>query len=99
MPVLIYDFLQSARLLTNSVISFRDNCVTGIKTNAEKMRDGLERSLMLATALNPYIGYENSAAVVKKAYEEDLSTREACLMLGYMTGDEFDRVFRPEEMV
>ena len=99
MPVLIYNFLQSVRLLTDSINSFNENCVSGIKANAEKMHDDLERSLMLATALNPYIGYENAVNVVKKAYSEDISLREACLKLSYLNEDEFDRVFHPEEMV
>ena len=99
MPVLIYNFLQSIRLLTDSITSFNENCVSGIKANAEKMHTDLERSLMLATALNPYIGYENAVNVVKKAYSEDISLREACLKLGYLNEDEFDQVFRPEEMV
>ena len=99
MPVLIYNFLQSVRLLADSINSFNENCVSGIKANAEKMRTDLERSLMLATALNPYIGYENAVNVVKKAYSENISLREACLMLGYTTAEEFDRVFHPEDMV
>ena len=99
MPVIIYNFLQSVRLLADSVTSFNENCVSGIKANAEKMHSDLERSLMLATALNPYIGYENAVKVVKKAYNEDISLREACLKLGYLSAEEFDRVFHPEEMV
>ena len=99
MPVLIYDFLQSVRLLADSVDSFRRNCAAGIKANAEKMREDLNRSLMLATVLSPYIGYEKTVEVVRKAYSEDISLRDACLSLGYMTEEEFDRVFRPEEMV
>ena len=99
MPVLIYNFLQSVRLLADSINSFNKNCVSGIKANAEKMRTDLERSLMLATALNPYIGYENAVKVVKKAYNEDISLREACLELGYLSAEEFDRVFHPEEMI
>ena len=99
MPVLIYNFLQSVRLLADSVNSFTANCVSGIKANTEKMREDLNRSLMLATVLSPYIGYENTVRVVKKAYSENISLKEACLSLGYMAEEEFDRVFRPEEMV
>jgi fumarate hydratase class II len=99
MPVIIYNFLQSVRLLVDSVTSFNENCVSGIKANAEKMHSDLEMSLMLATALNPYIGYENAVKVVKKAYNEDIGLREACLELGYLSAEEFDRVFNPEEMV
>ena len=99
LPVTAYNFLQSARLLTDSIRSFTERCVSGITANRAKMRENLHRSLMLVTALNPYIGYENAAKVAKKAYEEDLSLREACLSLGYMTAEEFDRVFRPEALV
>ena len=99
MPVLIYNFLQSVRLLADSINSFNENCVSGIKANAEKMHTDLARSLMLATALNPYIGYENAVKVVQKAYSENTSLREACLVLGYMTAEEFDRVFHPEDMI
>ncbi|MBQ7282091.1 MAG: class II fumarate hydratase, partial [Spirochaetales bacterium] len=70
-----------------------------IKANREKMRSNLHDSLMLVTALNPYIGYERAAQVAKKAYAENLSLKEACLGLGFMTEEEFDRVFRPEQMV
>ena len=99
MPVLIYNFLQSARLLADSMLSFHDNCVAGIKANREKMRGNLHNSLMLVTALNPHIGYENAARVAKKAYAENISLRESCISLGYLTAGEFDRVFHPEQMV
>ena len=99
MPVLIYNFLQSARLLADSMLSFHDHCVSGIRANREKMHHNLHNSLMLVTALNPYIGYENAARVAKKAYKENTSLKEACVSLGYLTGDEFDKVFHPEAMV
>ena len=99
MPVCAYNFLQSARLLSEAIVSFDRNCVSGIKANREKMRSNLHNSLMLVTALNPYIGYERAAQVAKKAYAENLSLKEACLGLGFMTEKEFDRVFRPEQMV
>ena len=99
LPVMAYNFLQSARLLTDSIRSFNERCVSGITANREKMRENLHRSLMLVTALNPYIGYENAAKVAKKAYEENLSLKEACLSLGFMNEEEFDRVFKPEELV
>ena len=99
MPVLAYNFLQSARLLAEAMVSFDRSCLRGLRANREKMEENLNRSLMLVTALNPHIGYENSARVAKKAYEEDISLREACLTLGYLTAEEFDRVFRPENMV
>ena len=99
MPVCAYNFLQSARLLSEAIVSFDKNCVSGIKANREKMRSNLHNSLMLVTALNPYIGYERAAQVAKKAYEDNLSLKNACIALGFMTEEEFDRVFRPEQMV
>lgn len=99
LPVLAYNFLQSARLLAESVASFNENCAAGIKANREKMRENLRRSLMLVTALSPHIGYENAAKVAKKAYEEDVSLREACLALGFLSAERFDEAFHPEEMV
>ncbi|MBQ3316924.1 MAG: class II fumarate hydratase, partial [Spirochaetales bacterium] len=99
MPVCAYNFLQSARLLSEAIVSFDKNCVSGIKANRERMRSNLHDSLMLVTAQNPYIGYEKAAQVAKKAYAENLSLKEACLGLGFMTEKEFDRVFRPEQMV
>jgi fumarate hydratase class II len=99
MPVLIYNFLQSARLLSESMRSFHDHCVAGIKANRQKMHDNLHNSLMLVTALNPHIGYENAARVAKKAYAENISLKEACIALGYLTEEKFDAVFHPEQMV
>ena len=99
MPVCIYNFLQSARLLREAMISFEKNCVSGIRPNAEKMKENLDNSLMLVTALNPYIGYENATQVAKKAYKENLSLKEACVALGFLKAEEFDRIIRPEEMV
>ena len=99
MPVLAYNFLQSARLLAECMISFHDHCVTGIRANREKMHDNLHNSLMLVTALNPYIGYENAAKTVKKAYAEDISLKEACVALGYLTEERFNEVFHPEKMI
>ena len=99
MPVIIYNFLQSVRLLADGIISFNDNCVTGIKANKEKMNHNLYNSLMLVTALNPYIGYENAAKTAKKAYKDGISLKESCVSLGFLTEEEFDKVFHPEEMV
>ena len=99
MPVMIYDFLQSARLLTDSLKSFNDRCVTGITANREKMHENLHRSLMLVTALNPYIGYENAAKTAHKAFDENISLKEACVALGFLTAEKFDEVFHPEEMI
>jgi len=99
MPVLIYNFLQSARLLSDAMVSFHDHCVSGIRANREKMRGNLHNSLMLVTALNPYIGYENAAKTAKKAYAENISLKEACVQLGFLTEEQFDDVFHPEQMV
>ena len=99
MPVLAYNFLQSARLLAEAMVSFHDHCVTGIRANREKMGHNLHNSLMLVTALNPYIGYENAAKTAKKAYAENISLREACVRLGFLTEAQFDQVFHPEQMV
>ena len=99
MPVLIYNFLQSVRLLSDGIESFNKNCAAGIKVNREKMRENLSRSLMTVTALNPYIGYENSAKVAKLAYSEGVTLKEACLRLGFLDEKKFDEIFRPEKMV
>ncbi len=99
MPVIAYNFLQSARLLSESILSFNAKCAVGITPNKEKMHENLHRSLMLVTALNPYIGYERAAKVSHKAYEENISLKEACVSLGYLSEAEFDKVFHPEEMV
>ena len=99
MPVLIYNFLQSARLLADAMVSFHDHCVSGIRPNREKMSSNLHNSLMLVTALNPYIGYENAAKVAKKAYAENTSLKEACVSFGFLTPAEFDEVFHPEKMI
>ena len=99
MPVCIYKFLQSVRLLSDSLVSFNNNCAVGIKANKEKMDDNLHRSLMLVTCLNPHIGYENAAKTAKKAYKENISLKEACVELGFLTAETFDEVFKPEQMV
>ena len=99
MPVCIYNFLQSVRLLSDAMLSFNQNCVVGIKANKEKMQENLHRSLMLVTCLNPYIGYENAAKTAKKAFQENFSLKEACLQLGFLTEEKFDEVFKPEEMI
>ena len=99
MPVCIYNFLQSARLLAESIVSFNNNCAVGITADKEKMHNNLHNSLMLVTALNPYIGYENAAKTAKKAYKENISLKEACVALGFLTSEKFDEVFHPEQMV
>lgn len=99
MPVCIYNFLQSVRLLADGMRSFHDNCVSGIMANREKMKHNLYNSLMLVTALNPYIGYDNAAKTAKKAHKENISLKEACVQLGFLTPEKFDEVFKPEQMV
>ena len=98
MPVIAYNFLQSVRLLSEAIVSFNDNCASGITANKEKMHFNLYNSLMLVTALNPYIGYENAAKTSHKAYEENISLKDACVSLGFLTAEKFDEVFHPEEM-
>ena len=99
MPVCAYNFLQSARLLAESITAFNNNCAVGITANKEKMRNNLNNSLMLVTALNPYIGYENGAKTAKLAYKENITLKEAGVKLGFFTEEEFDKPVRPEEMV
>lgn len=99
MPVAIYNFLQSARLMSEAILSFNKNCAVGIKANREKMHHNLHNSLMLVTALNPYIGYENAAKTAKKAFKDNISLKDACVELGFLTAERFDEVFHPEEMV
>ncbi len=99
MPVCAYNFLQSVKLLADSIRSFNNNCAVGIVANKDKMHENLHNSLMLVTALNPYIGYDNAAATAKKAFKENISLKQACVELGFLTAEEFDRVFHPEEMV
>ena len=98
LPLIAYNFTQSVRLLSESVRSFRKNCAVGIKVNKGKMHENLHRSLMLVTALNPYIGYENAAKCAHKAFEEDISLKEACVSMGFLTEEKFDEVFKPEQM-
>ena len=99
MPVCIYNFLQSARLLAEAIVSFNDHCAAGITADREKMQENLRRSLMLVTALNPHIGYENAAKVAKKAFQDGCSLREACLALGFLSAEKFDEIFHPEQMI
>ena len=98
-PVMIYNLLQSGRLLADACVSFAENCVEGIQPNRERIRQLLEQSLMLVTALNPHIGYDNAAKVAKKAHAENLTLREAAVALGLLAAEEFDRLVRPEDML
>ncbi len=99
MPVCAYNFLQSARLMAEAIVSFNKNCAVGIVANKEKMHHNLHNSLMLVTALNPFIGYENAAKTAKKAFKDNISLKEACVELGFLTAERFDEVFHPEQMV
>lgn len=98
-PLIIYNFLQSARLLADAMRSFNDRCAVGIEPNPEAIGRNVERSLMLVTALSPHIGYENAASIAKKAHGEKLTLKEAALASGLLTAEQFDRIVRPEEMV
>ena len=99
MPVCIHNFLQSVRLLADAMDSFNERCLSGLRANRDKMEENLRRSLMTVTALNPHIGYENAARVAKLAYSENITLKEACLRLGYLTAEEFDAAFDFERMV
>ncbi len=98
-PLIAHNFLGSARLIADGCDSFREHCVVGIEPNAERLRQNLERSLMLVTALNPHIGYDNAAKIAKKAYADGTSLKEAALALGLLTAEQFDEWVRPDAMV
>lgn len=98
-PVIIYNFLQSARLLADAILSFHDRCIIGIEPNRSIIRHHMEQSLMLVTALNPHIGYEKAAQIAKKAHAERLTLKEAAVRSGLLTEEQFDRFVRPEEMI
>jgi fumarate hydratase class II len=91
--------MQSIRLLGDAAKSFTDNCVAGIRANEPRIRDLLENSLMLVTALSPKIGYDKAAQVAKAAHANGTALREEALRLGFVTAEEFDRIVRPEKMV
>jgi fumarate hydratase class II len=97
-PVLIHNLLHSIRLLWGACSLFSDYMVVGIKPNREQIQHFLTNSLMLVTALSPQIGYDHAAKVAKKAYADDTTLREACVELGFLTGEEFDKIVRPEQM-
>ena len=98
-PVLAYNILQSIKLLSDGVSSFNKNTVKGIEPNVEKINYNLYNSLMLVTALNPHIGYDKAAEVSKKAFKENISLREAIIILNYMSGEDFDKLVKPENMI
>jgi len=98
-PLIIHNFLQSARLLADGAASFNDNCASGIEPNRERIAELMRSSLMLVTALNPHIGYDKAAEIAKKAHQEGTTLREAALALGHVTPEQFDRWVRAEDMV
>jgi len=98
-PMMIYNFLMSARLIGDACVSFTDKLVVGIEPNLERINHYVHNSLMLVTALNPHIGYEKAAEIAKKAYKENKTLKEVAVELGYLTAEEFDRIVRPEKMV
>jgi len=98
-PVMIYNLLQSIRLLADASRSFADKCVTGIRANTDRITQLMEQSLMLVTALNPHIGYDNAAKIAKKAHQEGTTLKQAALAMGLLTEEDFDKFVRPENMV
>ncbi len=98
-PVIIYNILQSIRLLSDVAKNFHDKCLVGIKPNTSRIQEHLEQSLMLATALNPVIGYDKASKIVQKAYKEKLTLKEAALKLGYLTSKQFDEIVDPRKMI
>jgi fumarate hydratase class II len=98
-PLIVHNVLQSIRLLGDGCTSFDEHCATGIEPNRERIDRNLRESLMLVTALNPHIGYDNAAKVAKKAHSEGTTLREAAVALGLLTADKFDELVRPEQMI
>jgi len=98
-PVMIFSLLQSIRLLADACRSFTDSCVAGIEANMERIHELLNESLMLVTALNPVVGYDNAARIAKKAHQEGKTLRDAAVELHLVTAEEFDRAVRPERMI
>jgi fumarate hydratase, class II len=98
-PVMIFNFLMAARLIGDACVSFDDNCVAGIEANTANIKANLEKSLMLVTALNPHIGYENAAKIAKKAHSEHKTLREAAIELGLVTNEQFDQWVDPRKMI
>jgi fumarate hydratase class II len=98
-PLIVHNLLQSVRLLADASVSFTEHCVVGIEPNRERIRELMERSLMLVTALAPHIGYDRAAAIAKAAHRDGVTLREAALRLGYVSAEEFDRLVRPEDML
>ena len=98
-PVMIYNLLQSIRLLADACVSFTDNAVVGIVPNKERIAELMNNSLMLVTALNPHIGYDNAAKIAKQAHAEGKTLKQACIDSGLLTAEQFDEWVRPEDMI
>lgn len=98
-PVIVFNVLNSIRLLGDACQSFREHCVDGIQANTAKITEHLNNSLMLVTALNPHVGYDNAAKIAKNAHEKNITLKESAILLGFMSGEEFDKLVRPEEMI
>ncbi len=98
-PVIIFNVLNSIRLISDACESFREHCVVGIEANRANIQRNLDNSLMLVTALNPHIGYDNAAKVAKKAYQENITLKEAAVKLGLLTAEKFDQIVRPSDMI
>jgi fumarate hydratase class II len=98
-PLVIHNFLQSCRLISDGCVSFNDNCAVGIEPDEARIGELMHRSLMLVTALNPHIGYDKAAQIAKKAHKEGLTLKESALKLGYLTAQQFDQWVKPEDMV
>jgi fumarate hydratase, class II len=98
-PVIIYNFIQSTRLLADGITNFTSKCLVGIKANEKTIKDNVDKSLMLVTALNPYIGYEKAAEVAKYAFEQEISLKDAILQKKYLTEDEFNKIMQPKNMI
>jgi len=97
-PVIIYNFLESARLLGDAALSFKNNCVDGMEPDYENIKKHLDESLMLVTALNPHIGYDQAARIAKKAHKENKTLKQAALDLGIVTNEQFDKWVDPKKM-
>jgi fumarate hydratase class II len=98
-PVIIHNVMQSIRLLGDAARSFTDNCVVGIEPNIDRIKKLVGDSLMLVTALNPHVGYDNAAKIAKKAHHDGTTLKQAAVELGLLKAEDFDRLIKPEEMV
>ena len=98
-PLIAYNLIQSINLLADSCRSFTEHCAIGITANKKQIDDYLNHSLMLVTALNPVIGYDKASQIAKKAYKENISLKEACVKLGFLTAEQFDKAVDPQKMV